>query len=167
MAADKTLFTTGLTSNLISTTTASRLDGLGDLRRENGKVYKYVSYDEGTAAADGVAGEIAYYKITFDVTTSRSEEIYDVTSDLSDSAYVGAGMLMAALTDGYYGWIQVKGPATLTLALTAGGDGASLTPRGSADGTLDVVDPGTSPFGAICAYALDISSKYVLLDCPY
>ena len=166
MSADKTIFVTSLTGIYDpGTLRANQYDNLGDIRTTNGKVYKFISYDKGGGSVAAVAGNMSYYKITFDVTTSRAEMIYDVTGDLSDSCNVGAGMLMAVIPDGDYGWIQVKGPATLAQEPTAGADGNALTAVGAdADGKLDVSGAYTD---AICAYALDISEKYVLLDCPY
>ena len=67
------------------------------------------------------------------------------------------------MTDGQFGWIQISGPATLTIALTAGADGAPLTPTGSADGTLDVTTASTDH---ICAIAGDISDKEIICTFP-
>ena len=67
------------------------------------------------------------------------------------------------MADNTFGWIQIKGIATLTIALTAGADGDPLTPTGSADGTLDVSSGVTD---AVCATAGDISGKIILCDFP-
>lgn len=134
---------------------------LGELAQQNdGKIYKYVKYEAATAATAGVAGEVAYY-----ATVSVGDATGTiVTSDLSDSDEVGAGVLQAALTDGSYGWIQVKGVATLTIALTAGADGDPLTATGAADGTLDVSAAVTD---VVCAVAIDASEKIILCDFPH
>jgi hypothetical protein len=87
-----------------------------------------------------------------------------VTSDLSDSVEVGAGILQAAMTDGQFGWIQIKGAATMTIALTAGADGDILCPTGAADGTLDVISDDVSHG---CAIAGDISDKEIICDFPF
>jgi hypothetical protein len=76
---------------------------------------------------------------------------------------VGAGVLLSAPGDGEYCWIQTRGPATLTTALTAGADGNALTPVGSTDGTLDVSAAVTDH---ICAIAIDASAKIVMVTCP-
>lgn len=120
-----------------------------------GKVYKFVQYSEEAAAVDGVAGEVAYY--VADSGYGASE----VTSDLSASDEVGAGVLQAALSEGEYGWIQIKGGATLTIALTAGADGDPLTPTGAGDGTLDVSGLVTD---AVCAFAADASENEIICD---
>lgn len=133
---------------------------LGELaQQDDGKVYKYVKYEAATAAVAGVAGEVAYYATVAigDATGTV------VTSDLSDSDEVGAGVLQAALTDGSYGWVQVKGVATLTIALTAGADGDALTPTGATDGTLDV-NVATAANTDICARAIDASANIIMCD---
>lgn len=132
---------------------------LGDVFYGSGnKIYKFVQYKEGTAAVDGVANEVAYYY------TLDGYKNNQVTSDLSDSVEIGAGVLQAAMSDDEYGWIQIKGAATVALALTAGADGDPLTPTGSADGTLDVSAAVTDH---VCAYAGDISDKEIICDFPF
>jgi len=148
----------GLDLTVIDTSPQFKLGELAQL--DDGKIYKYVKYEAASAATAGVAGEVAYYATVAvgDATGTI------VTSDLSDSDEVGAGVLQAALTDGSYGWIQVKGIATLTIALTAGADGDPLTPTGAADGTLDVSSAATDN---VCAIAGDISDKEIICDFPF
>lgn len=122
------------------------------------KVYKFVQYSEEAAAVDGVAGEVAYYVADTGYGASQ------VTSDLSASSENGAGVLQAAMSDGEYGWIQIKGAATLTINLTAGADGDPLTPTGSADGTLDVSAAVTDH---VCAIAVDASADEIICDFPW
>lgn len=131
---------------------------LGQWRMEGGKIYKYVQYDEGAAGVDGVAGEVAYYY------TLDGYKNHQVTSDLTDSLEVGAGVLQAAMSDGEYGWIQIKGAATLSIALTAATDGANYTPTGSADGTLDVTTAATDHQ---CAIGGDTSDREIICDFPW
>ncbi len=139
-------------------------DNLGDIRWVGNKVYKYITYSEEAAAVDGVAGEVCYY------VADTGYGNNDVTSDLSASggagAEIGAGVLQAAMSDNEFGWIQIKGLATLTIALTAGADGNAVTPQGSADGTLDVVVT-TVALGHICAYITDATAKEILCDFPF
>lgn len=126
----------------------------------DGKVYKYVQYDTGAGAVAAVAGNVCYYYAPSG-TSAGATTI--VTSDLSDSAGLGAGVLQSALTDGAYGWIQIKGAATLTTALTAGADGNALTAVGATDGTLDLSAAVTD---AVVAYAIDASAKIVMCAFP-
>lgn len=126
----------------------------------NGKKYKYVQYDTGVGSVAAVSGNVAYYYAPGGTSAGATTV---VTSDLSDSAGLGAGVLQSAPTDGQYCWVQIKGAATLTTALTAGADGNALTPTGSTDGTLDVSALVTD---SICAYAVDASAKIVMCDFP-
>lgn len=132
---------------------------LGTLLQDyDGKVYKFVQYDAGTGSVAAVAGNVAYYY------TLDGYKNNQVTSDLSDSVEIGAGVLQSAPADGEYCWIQIKGAATLTTALTDGADGDPLTPTGATDGTLDVSNAVTDN---VCAIAGDISDKEIICDFPY
>lgn len=122
------------------------------------KIYKYLKYDDATAAVSGVAGEVAYYH------TLDGYKLHTCTSDLSDSVEVGAGVIQATIATDTYGWFQIKGAATLTIALTAGADGDPLTATGAGDGTLDVSATVTDN---ICAIAGDISDKEIICDFPF
>ena len=127
---------------------------------QDGKKYKYVQYETGAGPVAAVAGNVAYYYAPGGASAGATTV---VTSDVSDSAGVGAGVLQAALGDGQYGWVQIKGPATLTTALTAGADGNALTAVGAGDGTLDVSALVTD---AVVAFAIDASAKIVMCDFP-
>ena len=122
------------------------------------KIYKYLKYDDGTAAVDGVAGEVAYYY------TLDGYKNHVCSSDLSDSIEIGAGVIQENIATEFYGGFQIKGAATLTIGLTAGADGDPLTPTGSADGTLDVSSAATDN---VCAIAGDISDKEIICDFPF
>lgn len=126
----------------------------------DGKIYKYVQYDTGAGPVAAVSGQVAYYY------TLDGYKNHQVTSDLSDSLEIGAGVLQSAPTDGQYCWIQIKGPATLSIAPTAGVDGDPLTPTGATDGTLDV-NVATAANTHICAWAGDISDQEILCDFPF
>ena len=120
-----------------------------------GNTFKYVQYDTGAGSVAAVSGQVAYY---YAPSGASAGAVNVVTSDLSDSAEIGAGVLQSAPTDGQYCWIQIGGTATLSIALTAGADGDPLTPTGAGDGTLDVTAAATSP---VCAFAIDASAKII------
>lgn len=133
----------------------------GDIYRDgSGIKYKFVQYDTGAGAVAAVAGNFCYYYAPGGTSAGATTV---VTSDLSDSAGVGAGVLLSAPGDSEYCWIQISGPATLTTALTAGADGNALTPVGSTDGTLDVSALVTDHIAAI---AVDATAKIVFVTCP-
>lgn len=136
--------------------------GLGDVYFGiDGKVYKFVQYDTGAGPVAAVAGNICYYYAPSGASAGATAV---VTSDLSDSAGLGAGVLQSTPTDGQYCWIQIRGDATITPALTAGADGNALTAVGATDGTLDVSALVTD---AIVAYAVDASAKIIKCNFPW
>lgn len=138
---------------------AGRGPAVGDVwSGPGGKSYKFVQYDTGAGSVAAVVGNVAYYYLAGGMANGK------VTSDLSDSVNIGAGVLMSAPADGEYCWVQIKGPATITPALTAGADGNALTPVGATDGTLDVSAAVTDH---VCAYADDASEKKIVCDFPY
>lgn len=140
----------GLSPHVLGTV-ASNVDSGGY------KVYKWVVYSEEAAATDGVDGEVTYY------TAIDGYKSHQVTSDLSASDEIGGGVLQNDVSDGDHCWIQIKGPATLSIALTAGTDGDPLTPTGAGDGTLDV-NVATAANTDICAWAGDASDNEILCD---
>jgi len=145
----------------IDTVDTSAEFGLGETyAAPDGKVYRYVQYDTGAGSVAAVSGNVAYIYAPGGASAGASAV---VTSDLSDSSEIGAGVLQSAPADGEYCWIQVKGVATLTPALTAGADGDPLTATGATDGTLDVTAAVTSP---VVAFAVDASAKIIMCDFP-
>lgn len=155
---------TGITGANLTQTYTSIEDGntpsVGTIVCSQNKKYKFVQYEAATAAAAGVSGEVAYYYAPSGASAGSTTV---VTSDLSDSAGLGAGVLQADVADGEYCWIQIKGPATLSIALTAGADGNALTAVGAGDGTLDVSALVTD---AVVAYAVDASANIIMCDFP-
>lgn len=129
-------------------------------RTDDGKLYKYVQYNSGAGAVAAAVGNVAYYYAPSGASAGATTV---VTSDLSDSAGLGAGVLQAVLTSGNYGWVQIRGAATITPALTAGADGNALTAVGATDGTLDVSALVTD---AVVAYAVDASAKIIMCAFP-
>ncbi len=136
--------------------------GIGDIHvSHDNKTYRFVQYNGGAGSVAAVAGNVTYLYAPSGASAGATNV---VTSDLSDSAEIGAGVLQSAPASGEYCWIQVGGVATLNTALTAGADGDPLTPTGSTDGTLDVVAAATD---AVCAYAVDASAKIVMCAFPH
>src|SRR3990167_5123208 len=87
-------------------------EGVGTLRYENGKLYKYVKYDDGTDNLDLVSGDVVGY-----LAASNTSVTADVTD--MDAQPVMAGVVGATitLTDSYI-WIQIAGPVTLSATVT-------------------------------------------------
>lgn len=141
---------------------SGKAPGLGDIYvSHDNKTYRFVKYNSGAGAIAAVAGNAVGFYAPGGVSTGVTNE---VTSDVSDTAANGAGVLVAAPGNGEYGWIQVKGVATLTTALVSGADGNALIMSATTDGTFKVAAAVTD---TVCAYAIDASAKIVMLACPY
>lgn len=121
----------------LDTADDSDKEGVGVLRFEGGKVFKYVKYLSGTGNVTPAANDVCYW---------NDYDNGEVTCDLSDTNEVGAGVLQAALTDTQFGWIQIAGIASINTDVTAGAVGDLLTAAGAGDKTLDLNEwSGTSP----------------------
>lgn len=149
------------TASQLTGAEAGKAPGVGDVYVDaDGKRYKFLQYDTGAGSVAAVAGNVCYYYAPGGASAGATTV---VTSDLSDSANVTAGVLLSTPGDGEYGWVQTWGSATLTTALTAGADGNALTAVGATDGTLDVSALVTDHIAAV---AVDASAKIVFLTCP-
>ena len=134
-----------------------RLGQLGAVIGEPTKLYKYVKNVSLFTTAS--AGDVCYYY-------KLGTEYHDnqVITDISNSNHIGAGVMQATVAFNSHCWIQIRGPATLSTALTAGSDGDPLTPAGAGDKTLDVAASFTDN---ICAIACDASDKEIICMFPY
>lgn len=134
---------------------------------DDGKTYKYVKYAHGTDELDLAAGDVVYY---VDVTGYAAST---VTADASDStgAEIGAGVAQAAVTaNNSFFWVQIKGFATLAVALGgSAGDGDPLTAVGAADKALTKAAEADSAatYVSVVAIAMDASDKEVICDFPF
>jgi len=140
---------------------------LGTIYWSRNKAYKFVKYEEGTGALDLAAGDVVYY---VDVTGYTANI---VTADVSDStgAEIGAGVAQAVVDeDGAGFWVQIKGAATLAVALGgSAGDGDPLTAVGAADKALTKAAEAdtTAVYKAVVAFAMDASDKEIICDFPF
>ncbi len=152
------MYVTGINLTQIDTAPSHKLGSVG--MTDDGKIYKYLQYVAGTAAVAGVTGEVAYYY------QDSGPIDFKCTSDVSDcTGDVGAGVIQATMADLTYGWFQIKGPATLSIALTAGSDGDALCATGAGDGTLDVC--AAAETSHICGWAVDASASIIVCDFPF
>lgn len=105
---------------------------LGTLRYENNYVYKYVEIKNTTATVAGALGSpVGYFALTGYV----SNRVVVDQSD-SDNPPICAGILqgdiVGTLGVSEFGWIQIKGAATLGIAVTNGTAGAPIYLLGGA-----------------------------------
>ena len=133
------------------------LEELGTIRFEGNNVYKYITYHAG-ATTTGAVGDVVGYVSTTGYANS------DVTPDVSATDGVGAGVLKASMTDGQFGWIQIKGAATLSTAIGSGADGAAITTNGASDRAATIIDGhGEYQIGAV----MGNSAKTIVCDFPF
>lgn len=124
------------------------------------KTYRFIQYNSGAGTIAAAVGNCVGFYAPGGVSTGVTNV---VTSDVSDTNGALAGVLMAVIPTGDYGWIQTRGVYTLTTALVSGADGNALTLSSTTDGTLKVSGAVTDACGAI---AIDASAKIVMLKCP-
>lgn len=125
----------------------------------NGYLYKYLKYKVGAGAIAAVAGNVVGYYAP----SGTGAGSLNVTSDVSDTAAITAGALMAAPAADEWSWIKVKGKQTLTTALVSGSEGNALRLSATTDGTLKVAAAVTDSPAGVLLYA---TGPVVMLDCP-
>ncbi|WP_417814056.1 hypothetical protein [Thalassospira alkalitolerans] len=159
------MFITGIKTDQVDTEAQFRLGTLG--MTYDGKVWKYVTYDHGTATLDLAAGDVVYY------VDDSGYGANTVTADASDSsgAEIGAGVVPAAVTeDGSFFWIQLTGAATLAVAIGGtAGDGDPLTAVGAADKALTKAAEAdsTATYKSVVAIAVDADAKEIICQFPW
>lgn len=131
------------------------VNGVGAIRQEKDKVYKWVKYNQGTATVTAVAGNAVVYE---------DRENSEVNGDVSDGQGLGAGMLMAAIAHGSYGWIQIKGEHVTNQALAGSPAAGEALVLSSTDGEL--TKSGGSAGEQVVAYAYDVANKKIVCEFP-
>lgn len=138
----------------------------------DGKIYKYVQIQNTTATVAGVAGDV----VAYGAATGHNVNLVVTDFTDADAAPVGAGVLQAAvagvLATAEYGWVQIKGRATLNAVI--GGtpsDGDQLTASTTDKALTRQLFAGTTPnivpSGAGVAVGTDVSAKLVACDFPF
>ena len=149
------------TQSRLTGTESGKVPGIGDLYvSHDNKTYRFVRYRAGAGAIAGVAGAAVGFYAPGGTSTGLTNE---VSSDVSDTNGILAGVLVAAPADGEYCWIQVGGSVVITPALVSGATGNAMTLSSTTDGTLKVVAAATDYQGAALISA---STKTVMLCCP-
>lgn len=143
----KKVFVTGLLDSV-----SDDKEGVGCLRREGSKSYKWVKF---TGVLAVVAGDFVSYA-----------DVVDLTTVDKTTAAVGAGVAMAAHAAGVasYGWIQTEGVATLAAAIAgaAPAAGNAVTNTGAANG---VVTKAAAITDCIVGVIVHVANKIVQLKC--
>lgn len=152
-------------------------EGVGKIRFQGGKWYKWCKLQNTTATVAVVAGDAVAYDAEDGHRNSH------VVSDLTDAgtkpccAGTVCGTVAGVLATAYYCWVQIKGAVTVAQAIANSLDG---TPVAAGDGdpiilsTSDkvfrrqntVIDADAERTREV-GQAIDASAKYVILDCPF
>jgi hypothetical protein len=132
-----------------NTNDATAKNPLGTLYRYKGNVYRYVKFDNGGHNVAALSGGVTFWKAL-----DPSAGTFTVTSDETDTlANINgvSGIILNAVTDAYFTWIQVGGVALAkSHASQVAGDiaiGATtdlVFGRIAADGTLTSVPYGVA-----------------------
>ena len=132
--------------------------------KATGKAYKYILVEDAALAV----GNVVEYSDTSG---------YEVTKDRAGGSSLGrvvAGVALGTISDGYYGWIQVKGLNTYTKTDGSVAVGDPLVPHASTDGIADTAESGSTAVNTeaqVFGYALvaDTTSacSAVMLRCAY
>lgn len=107
---------------------ATDLNQVGSIMEDgsNGKAYRYIRVEDANLAANDV--------VEYSDATGT-----EVTKDVSGGASVGrqfAGVAVSTITDGNYGWVQIKGLATCKVAAGTAVLAGARVVTGSADGVV-------------------------------
>jgi hypothetical protein len=157
-------------ASVLSSVTAVPKEEVGTIRFEGKNIYKYVKIQNVTATVAGAAGDPVPYR------ADKYDEDW-VVVDNTDADAVGtpAGVLMGTVAGvagtAYYGWIQIRGFATLLTALvgppTVGSELTILA--ASADKTVIVrtYAGGGAANGGLFGRVMHVANKEVILDCVF
>lgn len=118
-----------------------------------GRKYRYVEYNDGDGNVAGVAGYLAY------LCTGTGVGKWTVTCDY-DSATIatarnqGVGFLMAALTNGKFGWMQISGPNDMPMLTETNVAAGHTLVAHAANGTVIGIAAGSNHTGFPLAIAV-------------
>jgi len=125
-----------LFSQPISEISTTRKEALGAVVEYQGKWYKYVEIKNSATVAGAAGDPVSYF-----AATGYDDNRVVVRDADADAQPIGAGILqgtVAGVADtSYYGWIQIRGVATVLTAVTSGVVGSGVM-MGSSDKTMVV-----------------------------
>lgn len=143
-------------------------DQLGALRFEAGSLYKYVKIRNVTATVAGAKGDPVAYQASTGYLANTV--VIDLTD--ADPQVFAAGVLQGTVTGTagttYFGWIKIKGPATVVAAITSGEDGVPVYLTTTDKTLAKAVEVDTAgDYKQVFGICIDASDKTVVVDCPY
>lgn len=145
-------------------------EGVGTIRREGNKTYKYVKLQNVTATVAVADGDVVSYR-------ADQYDTHHVVSDATDAdaAPIAAGVTLATIAGvagtAYYVWIQIQGHKILLQALAGtpvAGDElvASTTDKTATRRTYAGTTPAIVPNGSLLGVVQHVTNKDVILRCP-
>ena len=157
----KKIFQTGLTD-----VKDTDLEGVGTIRFEGSKIYKWVVLTNATSTVTCTAGDVLGYRLA---QVANSVVVSDNTD--SQTKPIGAGVVVTTDTvagvagTSYYLWVQIKGAATalkdILGSTPADGDALFLS---TTDLTLTLATVADDP---VVAFADDDSAQLIVCDFPF
>jgi len=153
---------------------SSDLEGVGVIRWEGAKCYKYVKIQNTSATVAGVAGDCVSYGAGTGYT--NSVVVLDTTDANDATNPTGAGLLQGTVAGvqntAYYGWIQIKGPATPNQDLAGTPSNGSSLAASATDKVLKLqLYAGTTPnivaVGARVGVVMIDSANLIACDFPF
>ena len=137
-------------SGAITEVHSTQKETVGAVRYHGTKVYKQVHFTQGATAV--ASGDFAGY---------LKERRDSVTADFSTTDIVPAGMFVSTPADGNFCWIQVRGPATCTVANLSGvADGVVVKLDASNDKKAVAQTAGTKGV----AQSIDTTAGLIYID---
>lgn len=164
---DNVGFTQGFVSALTDVDTYAR-DLLGSIRRELNGIYKYVQF--GSTVAAGPTAAIAAGSTVCYVLPAGNAQLQRMFLVDSANSALGAGIAQAAVPTGQglqFGWIQIRGTATLGAALASGAVGNTITTSGAAAGNMKVAAAVTDTPAGVVVDLTTSTAPVVMLSFPY
>ena len=134
----------------VRTSSEGPLYTVGQYREEDGKGYRYVKYDNGTADITCASGYLFYIK-------DASVSPWTMTHDVSDTTTNAVrGVCISVIADGGWGWMQTKGYNS-AVETDAGDDfaaGDAAIAHATEDGEADRTAKGTAPVSRVVGWAM-------------
>lgn len=143
-------------------------EGVGKIRFNDGKWYKWCLIKNTTATVALAAGDPVAYD---------AEDGYEnnhVVADLTDAdsspfcAGCATGTVTGTAGTSYWSWIQIKGLVTVVAAITSGADGVPVYLTTTDKTFAKAVEADSAAdYKQVAGIAMDSSAKKVVLDCPF
>lgn len=134
----------------------------GSIRHENGKTYKFVEF---TGANAVVAGDIVNYVVyASDGTLTKVDKAATVHGAGVVVAAVAAGSKATGAVGYAFGWIQIKGLATV--AGTVEGSPSAGDRLTSSGATAGFLTKSTAHVDQVCGQLYDATAKRIIADFP-